>query len=102
MKIALALIAVILGFIFVLKSCGVKKRFSDSSPVKYVESMPLRVESAKDAAYTANKIIIEDAIRIYRSQEGSSPAQLSDLVSKGYLQNIPQGNWKYDGRGSLE
>ena len=102
MKIILIIAAGILAFVWFLKACSVQKVFEETPPVQYIKNMPNKADRAKESAQSANRVIMINAINIYRSQEGEYPASLNDLVNKGYLQGIPQGEWNYDGNGNLK
>lgn len=91
--------AVIVGGWFLWKACGRMAQEAGKSVEKTMEAPSL----AQEKVDRANRVILETAIRNYQMSRGQNPPSLSSLVSEGFLDRIPPGDWRYDASaGRLE
>jgi hypothetical protein len=64
----------------------------ENSPiVKYAEGLKSSEDKAAGAKDTANLAIIRSAISQFRGSQGRYPDSLQELVSKGYMDRVPDG-----------
>jgi len=70
------------------------------------ESLRKPFDNAQDAVHEANRNILEMSIEIFKQKEGRYPANLNELVEKGYIDKIPDPGsrpWEYDpGTGGIK
>jgi hypothetical protein len=86
-NIIIALIAVLIAWFAYTQIKDQKK--PDNTATKYAEGLKSSEEKAKDAADTANLAIIRSAITQFRGSQGRYPDSLQELISKGYIDRVP-------------
>jgi len=64
----------------------------ENSPiVKYAGGLKSSEDKAAEAKDTANLAIIRTAITQFHGSQGRYPDSLQELISKGYVDRVPQG-----------
>ncbi len=62
----------------------------------YAANLKSSEEKAEAAKTLANTVIIKNAISSFRNSQNRYPDSLQELVTKGFLDRIPSGDYKYD------
>ena len=87
----LAIAAVIGLLIWAAISFFKTEKKPDNALIKYTEGLKSSEEKAAEAKDIANLAIIRSAISQFRGSEGRYPDSLQELVSKNFMDRVPQG-----------
>ncbi|MFH1540699.1 MAG: hypothetical protein ABID79_02460 [Elusimicrobiota bacterium] len=91
-KLIIFFVVVLIGVYFL---ADYFKKLSNISQ-KTTQLIKTPIEKALEIAKTENLIILRDAIGRYKYEKEKFPEVLEQLASSGYINRIPEGNWKYD------
>jgi hypothetical protein len=85
------IIAIIAWFTYSWAKDQKKQNIHDNAIVKYTDGLKSSEEKADEAKDTANLAIVRSAITQFRGSQGRYPDSLQELISKGYVDRVPQG-----------
>jgi len=89
-NLVIAVIIALIAWLVYSQFKGLNK--PENSPVvKYAAGLKSSEDKAADAKDTANLAIITSAITQFRGSQGRYPDSLQELVTKGYMDRVPDG-----------
>ncbi len=88
-NILIAIIVLLLAWFAYTQMKGQKKPESNAV-TRYAEGLKSSEDKAKEAAGTANLAIVRAAIVQFKGSQGRYPDSLQELVSKGYVDRVPE------------
>lgn len=94
MKIKLVFVAIIILTCIYFTTDYLKRQ--SKIPEKVVEHIKTPIDRASEVTRIANLKILDDAIRQYRYEKGNYPDTINELLSSGYIDRIPVGEWDYN------
>ncbi|MBI5573064.1 MAG: hypothetical protein HY919_00740 [Elusimicrobia bacterium] len=91
-KLILILIVVLVGLYFATDYFKKQSKISQ----KITQTIKTPTDKASEIVRTENLRILENAVKRYKYEKGKFPETLDEMVSSGYIDRIPEGNWEYD------
>jgi competence protein ComGC len=93
-NLIIVLIVVLIAW-FSFKSFMPQKK-EQNAVTQYADNLKQDEEKAEAAKDTVNLTVVRSAINSFHGSQGRFPDDLQELVSKGYLDRVPAGNYSYD------
>ena len=95
MKNLIIILIIAVAAWFIIKQAAPKGK-PDDAITKYGNSLKRDEDKAKDAAITANTAVLQGSVNSFKASNGRFPDNLQELVDKGFIQNVPSGDFTYD------